>query len=153
MPKFSLTLLWALYLLVVVVESSLEESQGIVLIAGNSTILSQNNSFELGFFSSNGGFDWYLGMWYAALPIRTYVWVANREKSVKNLTSAKVRLTGQLQIIDSNGNRIWQTENTERATQMKFLDTGNLVLLSEKKETVWESFHFPTDTWLPAKGV
>ncbi|KAF5198448.1 G-type lectin S-receptor-like serine/threonine-protein kinase SD2-2 [Thalictrum thalictroides] len=154
MAKFSTSLsitLLCVLLVVVEVESSLD-SEGIVLIAGNSTILSQNNSFELGFFSYNGE-SGYLGMWYASLPIRTYVWVVNRQNSVKNLTSAKLRLKGQLEIIDSNGIRVWHSENIEKATQLKFLDTGNLLLLSDKGDIVWESFQLPTDTWLPGMKI
>ncbi|KAF8379548.1 hypothetical protein HHK36_028988 [Tetracentron sinense] len=126
-----------------------------VTISGNSTILSKNRTFELGFFSTNGGSNWYLGIWYASIPIRTYVWVANRGTPVKNLTSATVRLTGdgRLRITDSDGLNVWETENTDRATEALLLDTGNLVLLSEKGTNLWQSFDYPADTWLPGMNI
>ncbi|XP_010275673.1 PREDICTED: G-type lectin S-receptor-like serine/threonine-protein kinase SD2-2 [Nelumbo nucifera] len=126
-----------------------------VIVSGNSTILSRNRTFELGFFSTNGGSDWYIGMWYASIPIRTYVWVANREAPVKNLTSATMRLTedGRLKITDSDARDVWQTENAEGATKVMLLDTGNLVLLSREGTAVWQSFDFPADTWLPGMNI
>ncbi|KAF8365063.1 hypothetical protein HHK36_032945 [Tetracentron sinense] len=126
-----------------------------VIILGNSTVRSINGTFELGFFSTDGGSNWYLGIWYASIPIRTYVWVANRKNPVKNLTSATVRFTGdgRLKIMDSDERNVWQTENTESATEAQFLDSGNLVLLSQKRTNVWQSFDFPADTWLPGMNL
>ncbi|KAL5718617.1 hypothetical protein ACHQM5_011501 [Ranunculus cassubicifolius] len=127
----------------------------IVVLSGNSTILSKNRSFELGFFSVNGGLNWYLGIWYASIPIQTYVWVANRENSVKNITSAKVKLSNNsvLMVTDSDGLVVWQTENSERGSEIKLLENGNLVIVDNKESIVWESFDFPTDTWLPGMKI
>ncbi|XP_042478979.1 G-type lectin S-receptor-like serine/threonine-protein kinase SD2-2 [Macadamia integrifolia] len=128
---------------------------GSVIIAGNSTILSPNHTFELGFFSSDGGSNWYIGIWYFSIPIKTYVWVANRKSPVKNLTSSVMRLTedGKLMISDSGDRNIWWTESVEAAVSAQLLETGNLVLLSRKGTTVWQSFDFPADTWLPGMNI
>ncbi|XP_059073442.1 G-type lectin S-receptor-like serine/threonine-protein kinase SD2-2 [Cryptomeria japonica] len=45
-------------------------------LTGNQTIISKNGTFELGFFTPNGS-NWYIGIWYAQIPQKTYVWVAN----------------------------------------------------------------------------
>ncbi|XP_031397144.1 G-type lectin S-receptor-like serine/threonine-protein kinase SD2-2 [Punica granatum] len=131
------------------------EAPGAVLIRGNSTILSDNGTFELGFFSTNDD-SWFLGIRYASIPIPTYVWVANRENPIKNLASATLGMTetGRLAVKESgNAGFVWQSENSEPSSKMRLLDTGNLVLLSEEMNIVWQSFDFPTDTWLPGMNL
>ncbi|KAK9094810.1 hypothetical protein Scep_026279 [Stephania cephalantha] len=126
-----------------------------VVISGNSTILSENRTFELGFFTADAGSNWYVGIWYSSIPIRTYIWVANRLNSVKNQKSATISLNedGRMIITDSNQLIVWTTENAERAAEAKLLDTGNLVLLSQTGAIVWQSFDFPADTWLPGMNI
>ncbi|KAJ4728249.1 receptor-like protein kinase 4 [Melia azedarach] len=61
--------------------------------------------------------------------------------------------TGKLAIKDSQNSVIWQSTNTEKATDVHLLDSGNLVLLSPEGLLVWQSFHHPTDTWLPGMNL
>ncbi|KAK2992623.1 hypothetical protein RJ640_023933 [Escallonia rubra] len=128
-----------------------------VVISGNSTILSDNSTFKLGFFTTtnNNQPRSYLAIWYAAIPTPTYVWVANRNLPIKNLTSATLEITpdGKLAVKDSGNGIVWQTSNTQNAVEAKLLDEGNLVLLSPQGVTLWNSFHFPTDTWLPGMNL
>ncbi|KAB2636110.1 G-type lectin S-receptor-like serine/threonine-protein kinase SD2-2 [Pyrus ussuriensis x Pyrus communis] len=66
-----------------------------VVIFGNATLSSPNRTFALGFFSTNDESpNWYLGIWYPLIPVPTYVWVANRDRPVKNLTSSSLEITG-----------------------------------------------------------
>ncbi|KAJ4837399.1 hypothetical protein Tsubulata_042693 [Turnera subulata] len=133
----------------------------VVIIRGNSTIQSKNGTFELGFFCpDNESKNWYLGIWYASLPTRIYVWVANRETPISNLTPATAlqvsSSTGRLEIKDSSSPTnpvIWQATSAGKATDFTLLETGNLVLLSPSGSLVWQSFDFPTDTWLPGMNV
>ncbi|XP_059634200.1 G-type lectin S-receptor-like serine/threonine-protein kinase SD2-2 [Cornus florida] len=131
------------------------ESSSVELITGNATILSENRTFELGFFHTNDESKWYLGIWYASIPTPTYVWVANCETPARTLASAKAQITadGRLTVKDSGGESLWQTENTEKAVRAKLLDEGNLVLVGGDGKIVWQSFDFPTDTWLPGMNV
>ena len=39
---------------------------------------------------------WYIGIWYAGIPLRTYVWVANRETPVGSSTALQFTDNGQL---------------------------------------------------------
>ncbi|KAK4418607.1 G-type lectin S-receptor-like serine/threonine-protein kinase SD2-2 [Sesamum alatum] len=133
---------------------SLQQSQ--VVLSGNATITSENKTFRLGFFAPNDEFKWYLGIWYASIPIPTYVWVANREKPIKNLLSASAEITedGKLAVIDQDSRTLmWETSNVEKASDLRLLEQGNLVLLSSDGRIVWRSFDFPTDTWLPGMNL
>ncbi|KAI3444517.1 hypothetical protein Pfo_001182 [Paulownia fortunei] len=135
----------------------LESFQGSqVILRGNSTITSENKTFRLGFFAPNDEFRWYLGIWYASIPISTYAWVANREKPIKNLLSASAEITedGKLAVMDQDSRTImWETNNVEKANDLRLLEQGNLVLLSSDGRIVWRSFDFPTDTWLPGMNL
>ncbi|KAK8956652.1 G-type lectin S-receptor-like serine/threonine-protein kinase SD2-2 [Platanthera zijinensis] len=126
------------------------------LIAINTTILSPNRTFELGFFSVDGGSAWYLGIWYASIPIRTYVWVANRLSPVRAAPpSGFLTTAGHLAVLDSSGYVQWETDNAVPAAAVQLHDTGNLALLSVGGggDIAWQSFDFPADTWLPEMAV
>ncbi|KAB1998904.1 hypothetical protein ES319_D12G122800v1 [Gossypium barbadense] len=127
----------------------------VVILKGNATVLSVNRTFELGFFTINGESDWYLGIWYSSIPTQTRVWVANREKPIKNITGSSLEITGtgRLVVKESPDSVVWQSDNVEKAKRFVFLETGNLVLYSSNGLKVWQSFDFPTDTWLPGMNL
>ncbi|CAI9768886.1 unnamed protein product [Fraxinus pennsylvanica] len=132
---------------------SLQRSQ--VILSGNKTIFSENRTFQLGFFTRGRNVRCYLGIGYASIPTPTYVWVANRENPIKNLSSATAEISenGKLVVVDQDSRTIlWETSNVEKASDLKLLEQGNLVLLNEGK-IVWQSFDFPTDTWLPGMNL
>ncbi|WCJ22763.1 G-type lectin S-receptor-like serine/threonine-protein kinase SD2-2 [Euphorbia peplus] len=127
-----------------------------VILQGNFSISSENRTFQLGFFSPNGGSKWYLGIWYSSTATQTYVWVANREKPVSNVGSSTFQLTdsGKLAITEAgSGSPIWVSSNSEKATKFIFLDSGNIILLSSSGSVLWQSFDYPTDTWLPGMNI
>ena len=45
----------------------------------SQTLVSSVQKFEFGFFSAGGSGDLYLEIWYKNIPIKTIVWVANRD--------------------------------------------------------------------------
>lgn len=128
---------------------------GNVIIRGNATVHSVNRTFELGFFSTNGESNWYLGIWYSSIPTQTRVWVANRENPIKNITQSSLEITetGQLVIKESPDSVVWQSTNTEKAKKLDLLESGNLVLYSSEGSKIWRSFDHPTDTWLPGMDI
>ncbi|MCD7451019.1 hypothetical protein HAX54_009383 [Datura stramonium] len=138
----------------------------------SKTLISQQQKFELGFFTPGGpnSDKWYVGIWYREIQETTIVWVANRENPVTNssLTQSsssssfpvlKITQNGRLVIDDGDGNPVWssnQSENFKYESDTTFvaqlLNTGNFVVLLKKndeEEVVWQSFDYPTDTLLP----
>lgn len=125
--------------------------QGLTL---NQTIVSKNGTFELGFFSPSGADKWYIGIWYAGIPRRTYVWVANRETPVGSSAALQFTDNGQLAVVDAHNISVWETGNRQRASRAVILDSGNLVLMESSDDgVVWESFENPTETWLPGMKI
>ncbi|KAI7988841.1 G-type lectin S-receptor-like serine/threonine-protein kinase [Camellia lanceoleosa] len=78
------------------------------------------------------------------------VWVANRGKPLRG--TLNISHDGNLMLTDYNGTFI--TINAEEQavpsndTSTTLFDTGNLVLRAGK-HIVWQSFDYPSDTWLP----
>ncbi|OMP00374.1 S-locus glycoprotein [Corchorus olitorius] len=127
-----------------------------VIIRGKETIQSVNRTFELGFFSTSGESNWYLGIWYASIPTtQTRVWVANRENPIKDIAQSSLEITetGQLAVKESPDSIVWQSTNKEEAKSIDLLESGNLVLYSSEGSKIWQSFDFPTDTWLPEMNI
>ncbi|XP_076892546.1 G-type lectin S-receptor-like serine/threonine-protein kinase At4g27290 [Bidens hawaiensis] len=127
----------------------------------NETIVSQHETFELGFFRPGNSTNHYVGIWYKKIPIQTVVWVANRNTPLTG-TSGELTLTLQGVLIIRNattGNVIWSSGNSSSATSVKnpigwLLDTGNFIIQEEgedvnQEDPIWQSFDFMTDTILP----
>ncbi|KAF8759334.1 hypothetical protein HU200_010375 [Digitaria exilis] len=105
----------------------------------------------------------YLGIWYsnATVPVRTVVWVANRDAPVivvddlafVNDTSTDLVLT------DASGRVVWSTTaNITGATSSSatavLQNDGDLVIRrSPDGATLWRSFDYPTDTFIPGMRV
>ncbi|XP_039115264.1 receptor-like serine/threonine-protein kinase SD1-8 isoform X1 [Dioscorea cayenensis subsp. rotundata] len=128
-------------------------------ITVNQTLVSHGGVFELGFFSSSNSTTidhqplYYLGIWYHNLPVRTIVWVANRDKPLKN---SRGKLTfikdGNLAVVDGNGDILWSSRvnpsSLSNEINAVLLDSGNFVL-QQNSTYIWQSFDMPTDTFLP----
>ncbi|KAJ9563179.1 hypothetical protein OSB04_008339 [Centaurea solstitialis] len=128
-------------------------------IRDGQTIVSAQQSFELGFFSpGNASENRYLGIWYKGLATDTVPWVANRDAPIKNKTGElTLRPDGVLELRDSNTNVIvWSTNTTGNARDpvARLLDSGNLMVTDNDNDKsdddyIWQSFDHPTDTLLP----
>ena len=125
---------------------------------GSSTLVSKDGTFELGFFNPGGSSsNRYVGIWYKNIPVRTVVWVANRDNPIKdNSSKLIINLTlnqqGNLVLLNQNQSTLWSTNATTKASNpiVQLLDNGNLVLRDENEEIfLWQSFDFPCDTLLP----
>ncbi|GLJ27682.1 hypothetical protein SUGI_0543520 [Cryptomeria japonica] len=125
-------------------------------LIGNQTIISKNRTFELGFFSPNGGNNWYLGIWYANIADKIIAWVANRESPVKNKPGVlKLSKEGNLGLLDVEGTSLWSVDVSNKISRAVLLESGNFIMLSDdnKSETLWQSLDYPVDTVLPGMRI
>ncbi|KAK8527365.1 hypothetical protein V6N13_085199 [Hibiscus sabdariffa] len=97
------------------------------------TLVSDDGTFALGFFSPGTPKNRYLGIWYNNIPMQNVVWVANRINPINDST-------GVLKI-ENNGRILLQVQNwtDERG--------------SNRENYLWQSFNYPSDTMLPGMKI
>ncbi|KAL2247559.1 UNVERIFIED_CONTAM: G-type lectin S-receptor-like serine/threonine-protein kinase [Sesamum indicum] len=126
-------------------------------IGTGQTLISQNQMFEMGFFSPGTSTNSFLGIWYKNTP-DVVVWVANRNNPITDSHGVLLGIAGnRTLVISRNGSIIWSADSLGVATNpvLRLLDTGNLVFADKESESssqdyyIWQSFDYPTDTWLP----
>ncbi|GKV42590.1 hypothetical protein SLEP1_g49973 [Rubroshorea leprosula] len=119
------------------------------------TLISNNGSFELGFFHPGSSGNRYLGIWYKNIPVCTVVWVANRVNPINDSSGMlMVTTTGDVQLLSQNITVVWSANSTKPAQnpKLRLLDSGNLVLIDGSDDSevyLWQSFDYPSDTLLP----
>ncbi|KAI8010272.1 G-type lectin S-receptor-like serine/threonine-protein kinase [Camellia lanceoleosa] len=129
-------------------------------ITGSNTIVSSGGSFEMGFFSPGSSQNQYLGIWYKNIPVRTVVWVANREipllssSSVGSSSILTIINSGILALVNGTGSVIWSPNMTgsTRDPVAQLMESGNLVVRDANDISghfLWQSFDYPCDTLLP----
>ncbi|XP_020222262.1 G-type lectin S-receptor-like serine/threonine-protein kinase At4g27290 [Cajanus cajan] len=166
MASFTLMFLFAILLILFPSSSSaIDTINGSQSLPDGTTLVSKDGAFEMGFFSpsnSNTTTNRYLGIWYKSISVKTVVWVANREKPVKdNSSKLSISTQGKLVILSKNNTIVWSANSTEETHAMspivQLLDSGNLVLRDEKdtdsENYLWQSFDYPCDTFLPGMKI
>ncbi|XP_057451259.1 G-type lectin S-receptor-like serine/threonine-protein kinase At4g27290 isoform X3 [Lotus japonicus] len=160
--RFIITLTYILLLLpykLSIAADSIHLSQS---ITDGQTLVSQDETFELGFFRPDGNSNrTYLGIWFKNIPVRQVVWVANRVKPIigSDRIMLTVNRTGNL-VLTQNSTVVWFTNIQKQAHTNPvavLLDNGNLVVRNvgetNQEEHLWQSFDYPSDTWLPHMKV
>ncbi|RWR88180.1 G-type lectin S-receptor-like serine/threonine-protein kinase RKS1 [Cinnamomum micranthum f. kanehirae] len=125
-------------------------------VRDGETLISAGEKFVLGFFSPDNYKNRYVGIWYNKIPNQTIVWTANRENPVRNSSGILTIKGGNLVLLDGGDNNniiLWST-NVSSSTMAnnssaRLTDSGNLVLKDGQQRTSWESFDYPTNTYLP----
>ncbi|KAL7212890.1 hypothetical protein ACSBR2_015562 [Camellia fascicularis] len=129
-------------------------------ISAGQTLISSGQIFELGFFIPSNSSKQYVGIWHKNIPLhdRKVVWVANRENplTVTATDSAFSSLTigkdGNLRLLDGMNNTVWLTNVSVHSNNSIAVlsDKGDLTLVDRVSGlTLWESFNYPCDTFLP----
>ncbi|XP_012841566.1 PREDICTED: G-type lectin S-receptor-like serine/threonine-protein kinase At4g27290 [Erythranthe guttata] len=122
-------------------------------IAVGQTLISQTLIFELGFFSPGKSSNYFLGIWYKSTP-ETVVWVANRNTPIAEPQGVVLTVVSNQTLVIRRGEIvIWSSGNSSSVASipvLQLLDTGNLVIIDNASGIwIWQSFDYPTDTWLP----
>ncbi|KAK9025803.1 hypothetical protein V6N11_038658 [Hibiscus sabdariffa] len=124
-------------------------------IIDGETLVSSDETFELGFFSPGSSTKRYLGIWYKFSP-ETVVWIANREAPLLDHYGAlNVTKEGTIILLHMKTEMIWSSSRIRTAENpvMQLLDSGNLVVKdgndSGSANFLWQSFDLPSDTLLP----
>ncbi|KAH1120603.1 hypothetical protein J1N35_003763 [Gossypium stocksii] len=122
-------------------------------------IISQNGIFRLGFFSLANSSNRYVGILYNQIPVQTVVWVANRNRPLKD-SSGILNISDDGNLVVSNGKAevLWSSHvnNTApNATTAHLLDSGNLVLSNgeDGASSLWESFEDPSNAFIETMKI
>ncbi|KAJ9136271.1 hypothetical protein P3X46_033363 [Hevea brasiliensis] len=125
-------------------------------ITGGNFLISQNNTFALGFFSPGSSSYRYLGIWFHKVSGQTVVWVANRNNPINGSSGVlSINQYGNLVLYGDRDRKtqVWSTNISVEATgdcEAQLLDSGNLVLVrgGTSERIAWQSFDYPTNTLL-----
>ncbi|KAE8669104.1 NFU domain protein 4 isoform 1 [Hibiscus syriacus] len=128
----------------------------------DDVLVSANGMFSAGFYPV-GQNVYCFAIWFSKPCLdgsRTVVWTAKRDTPVNGRRSKLSMLeTNKIILTDSGEDPtiIWMSKNTVKAkdswSQLKLLDSGNLVLQTRTNLTLWQSFDSPTDTLLPGQPL
>ncbi|KAK9057006.1 hypothetical protein SSX86_024372 [Deinandra increscens subsp. villosa] len=120
-------------------------------LTDGDTLASATGVFELGFFQPGSSKNIYLGIWYKKISVRTVVWVANRNHPLPGSSTLVLMITDQgVLALFNNNNMIWSSNTTISGNATaKLRDNGNLVVIDQNENVMWQSFDYPTDTLLP----
>ncbi|CAI8597429.1 unnamed protein product [Vicia faba] len=108
-------------------------------------LLSRNKTFKAAIYNpGNQQTSFYLCIIHSAS--NTIIWSANRDAPISDSDKMNLTVKG-MTIFDKNGNSKWSTPRLKSEVQkLQLTEMGNLVLLDQSNESLWESFDHPTDT-------
>jgi len=129
-------------------------------VAENKSWVSPSGDFALGFFDRSDQPNLHsIGIRFnsdsIAVAQRKVVWVVGADVTVGNESYFQLNQEGELVLFDSfKGVIVWTSETGNLSVFSADLrDDGNLVLLNNKKDVVWQSFNTPSDTLLPGQTL
>ncbi|KAL4625485.1 hypothetical protein ACB092_05G029800 [Castanea dentata] len=116
-------------------------------------IISNGSAFRLGFFSPANSTNRYIKIWYNNISVFTVIWVANRQKPLKDSSGIlTIFKEGNLVVLNGQAEIFWSSNVSNSVTNSSATlgDFGNLVLEVDTSGLVlWESFQHPSDSLLP----
>ncbi|KAG5516643.1 hypothetical protein RHGRI_037393 [Rhododendron griersonianum] len=116
--------------------------------AAGGTLVSEDESFELGFFSPPNTGNRYVGIWFKQVSLQTPIWVANKNNPVTDTSGVlTISPTGNIIITSNQTNLIWSSNSTMLSASpvLQLLDTGNLVVVNSNTGSyLWQSFVYNT---------
>ncbi|XAR56454.1 Non-specific serine/threonine protein kinase [Bertholletia excelsa] len=101
--------------------------------------------------SDSSGDEWEIDASFSSVKI---LWCANRNRPVGENAVLNFTAGGELVLKDADDSVVWSTNTSSRGvSRMELTREANLVLLDNNNHTVWQSFDYPTDTWLPNQKI
>ncbi|PQM35380.1 hypothetical protein Pyn_31930 [Prunus yedoensis var. nudiflora] len=133
---------------------SLRQGSSLKVEEENDFLVSPNGTFSSGFYEVGANASCY-SIWFTKSVNKTVVWMANRDKPVSGRGSKlTLQRNGNLVLTDGVGSTVWSTNTfSDAGVEAQLLETGNLVLINQAKEFLWQSFDSPTDTLLPSQKL
>ncbi|XWS59155.1 hypothetical protein CRYUN_Cryun08bG0097600 [Craigia yunnanensis] len=126
----------------------------------NKSWVSSNGDFAIGFYNrpdQPNQFSVGIRFNSKSIPVdkQTVVWVAGGDGTVSNNSYFQLQENGELVLFDAlQSQEVWTSKTSQLSVALAFLhNDGNLVLLNEKKDVVWQSFDNPGDTLLPGQRL
>ncbi|GMI97274.1 hypothetical protein like AT1G11303 [Hibiscus trionum] len=114
------------------------------------TLISNDGTFVLGFFSPGTSKNRYLGIWFNNIPVQTVVWVANRINPINDsIGLLQIKNGGRIVLQVQNTTAVWSSNTTTSARNpvLQLLNNGNLVVRDETDSNpdnyLWQSFDYP----------
>ncbi|KAL6208257.1 hypothetical protein ACLB2K_019208 [Fragaria x ananassa] len=105
---------------------------------------SRNGTFKAAMFNPGPQSSFYLSIIHVAS--NTVIWSANPGAAISSSGEMNLTVKG-LGISDADGNPVWSTRALKSSVHALLLnEVGNLILLDQFNGSLWESFHYPTDT-------
>lgn len=128
------------------VEPGFEGSQMNWIDNDGHFLLSNNSDFAFGFEATNDVQLFLLVVIHIAA--KKIIWTANRGSPVQN--SDKFVFDDKGRVFLQKGNRtVWSPDTAGKAVSaIEMQDSGNLVLVGNEGQPIWQSFDHPTDTLL-----
>lgn len=121
----------------------------------NETLVSADGVFELGFFGVPSSGNRYMGIWLVDDPQKRPMWVANPDNPLTDSTCFLQVRDENLILEDRHLTPMIVNSGALSAypnTTATLLDTGNFVLQAGAN-LVWQSFDYPSDTYLPGMKI
>ncbi|KAM7469698.1 hypothetical protein LguiA_007881 [Lonicera macranthoides] len=82
------------------------------------------------------------------------LWCANRDNPVRQNATIHFTADSGLELKDVDGTLVWSTNTSALSvTRLNISDGANLMLLDSNDNVIWQSFDYPTDTWLPNQNI
>ncbi|XWS51980.1 hypothetical protein CRYUN_Cryun11dG0028300 [Craigia yunnanensis] len=120
------------------------------VIKASERLTSAGNTFELGFFSPGTSTNLYVGIWMKNVPSNDIVWVANRDLPFSGFsTGLTINDDGYPVILDGMTSYRVSDDPSSQNVSATLWNSGNLVLRNENFDILWQSFDYPTNTFLP----
>ncbi|KAI6691921.1 hypothetical protein NL676_019631 [Syzygium grande] len=118
----------------------------------NASWFSSSGVFAFGFYRRGNGYA--VGVFLPRTLHKTTVWTSNRDDPlVPSNSTLRFTREGRLVLQSAEAQEKFVAIPSETAVSASMLDTGNFVLYNSRRDVIWQSFDWPTDTLLAGQHL